>query len=398
MNKKLFASILAATIIGACVPFETVWAAPQPGVYQQMDANGRLKSTVTIMHNPGTCDYMAMTGLGDATYISMEALDDKGIEIEEFAVKYNPDLPFLYGFTINASNLRKCEQADWFSVETNKKNMAAFSFPEDGKVVVSGAGSLYDGEYHYSPRSDIQANYALMAYAYETTKMPNISYEGTKMNRSYNIFHFVRTPWLVNMQIKEGSKPVQDVLLDNGFHIAMEYNNQGNSTYRPFFMSNNYVAWAENGLAGLVEDVSGDAGSLYVHRYLAMNYPELTKNNNMKLCAVDFYGGEGENAVFTRAYEVEKFVDGDSLLSAKASHSDNGVMRVEQYIGSKAITGDEVRLRQKPNTNCEILGYVNRGDIVKVLGLTKDTKWAAVSLPDGHIAYVSTQFVAGVNN
>lgn len=375
-------------------------AEPKPGVYQQMYANGRLKSTVTIMHNPGTCDYMAMTGLGDATYISMEAMDENGIEIEEYAVKYNPDATSLYGFTINASNLRKCEQADWFHVETNKKNTAAFNFSEDGKVIVSGAGSLYDGEYHFSPRSEAQANYALMTYAYESTKMPSISYEGMKMKRSYNIFHFVKAPWLVNMQIKDGNEQGQDVLLDNGFHIAMEYKNQGNSVYKPFFMSDNYVEWAENGLAQLVTDVNGDTSSLYMHQYLAKNYPELTANNNIKLIAVDFYGGEGENAVFTRAYKVEKFVDGESLLAAEATHSDNGVMRVQQYIGNKSIAGEEVRLRQQPNTNCDVLGYFMNNERIYVYGYANvdytaplPNGWAYVKRANGQAGYVAAQFV-----
>ena len=73
-------------------------------------------------------------------------------------------------------------------------------------------------------------------------------------------------------------------------------------------------------------------------------------------------------------------------------------------MGFSNITGDEVRIRKEPNTDCDILGYVNKGDLVKVLGLVNQTgeafgnKWAVIRLSDGNIAYISTMFIAGLNN
>lgn len=401
MNKKSLTGIIATALVSTCLYVMPAFAAPQVGVYQQMYADGRLKSTVTVLKNPGTGDLMAMNGMGDSTYICMDALDKDGIEVEEYAVKYNPEAEPAYGFTINASNLRKCEEADWFNVEANKKH-ANFNFIDDEKVIVSGAGSLYDGVYHFSPRSNAEANYALLAYAYEATKKPNLAYDGQGVAASYNIFQFVKYPTLVNLQIKNSGEQEKNVLLDKGFNIAMEYSQQGNAIYKPFFMSDNYVEWAGSNLSGLQQWVNDDLGALYMHQYIARNYPSLAKANNIKLRAVDFYGGEGENAVFTRVYDVLKNVDGDEMLSARASHSDNGRMNVIQYIGNKSVTGDEVRLRQFPNTNCKILGYVNRGDVVKVLGLTENREWAAVEIPNSpigfQIGYISTQFVAGVRD
>lgn len=393
--KKLLGSITAAALVSACMLALPVLAAPQPGVYQQMNADGRLKSTVTILHNPGTSDYMAMQGIGDSTYICMEALDNNGMEVEEYAVKYDPDGASVYGFTINAENLRKCEQNVSFTVEANKKNNAVFSFPQEDKLVVAGAGSQYDGEYHFSPRSEIQANSALLVYAYEVTKKPHIAYEGSGVAASYQVLPLPKAPWLNTLQVIDKGEE-KSVLLDNGLNIVMEVNQQGNFVYKPFFVSHNYLEWAKNGLQVLKEDVNGNFGSLYVHQYLAQNYPDLTRNNNIRLKAVDFYGGEGENAVFTRVYELETFVDGELYISGDGTHSDNGRMIFKQYIGQKRMTGDEVRLRQKPNTDCEVLGYVNKGDVVKVLGLTRDKKWAAVSLPNSGIGFVSAQFVAGL--
>lgn len=400
MKKNVLVKILVASIFSSLIHVIPAFAAPQVGVYQQMYGDGRLKSTVTVLKNPGTSDFMAMNGIGDSTYICMDAMDNNGLEIEEYAVKYNSETEPVYGFAINAENLRKCEQADWFSVKANKKN-AVFKFSGD-KVIVTGAGDLYDGEYHFSPRSNPEANYALLTYAYETTKKPNLAYDGKDIANSYNVFHFVKFPWLVNMQIRNSGDQDKNVMLDNGLNIVMECSYNGNSTYKPFFMSNKYVEWADSNLSGLRECVNDDLGALYMHQYIARNYPELAKENNIKLRAMDFYGGEGENAVFTKVYDVIKFVDGDDLISAKASHSDNGRMRVVKYIGSKSVTGDEVRLRQFPNTNCNILGYVNRGDVVDVLGLTEDREWAAVKLYDSkiglQIGYISAQFVAGLRD
>ena len=73
-------------------------------------------------------------------------------------------------------------------------------------------------------------------------------------------------------------------------------------------------------------------------------------------------------------------------------------------MGLRSITGDEVRIRKEPNTDCDILGYVNKGDVVEVLGLVNQTgeafgnKWAAIRLSNGNMGYVSTLFIAGVNN
>ena len=179
---------------------------------------------------------------------------------------------------------------------------------------------------------------------------------------------------------------------------------EGNTSYKPLFVSDKYVQWAENGLASFKTCVGGDESSLYMHRYLAKNFPELTKSNNMTLVFKDFFGGEGENAVFTRLYDLVKDADGVKVLAASVGHSDNDAMQVKKYMGLRSITGDEVRIRKEPNTDCDILGYVNKGDVVEVLGLVNQTgeafgnKWAVIRLSDGNIAYVSTMFIAGLNN
>ena len=81
----------------------------------------------------------------------------------------------------------------------------------------------------------------------------------------------------------------------------------------------------------------------------------------MTLVFKDFFGGEGENAVFTRLYDLVRDADGVKALAASVGHSDNDAMKVKKYTGFNYITGDEVRIRKEPNTGCDILGYVNKG-------------------------------------
>lgn len=373
-------------------------AAPQPGVYQQMYADGKIKSTITILHNPGVSDFMAMNALGDSTYICMDALDKNGIELEEYAVKYNEDNTTTYGVSINYANLRQFEQNKWFAVNANKKSNLNLSFPKENKMIVSGAGALYDGEYSFSPRSAVQANSALMVYAYENTRKPSIAYEGTGIANGYHIVAKPNMPWLATMRIKNDTQEEKEVILDNGFNIVMECDNTDVSSYKPFFVSHKYVEWSEQGLKDLQADVDGNFSSLYMHAYMAKAYPALTKANNIILQSKDFFGGEGPNAVFTRQYFVKKYNDGEEMLSGLASHTDNGRMLVQQFIGNKTITGDEVRVRDQANTNGAILGYVNKGDVVNVVGVKYGLPWALVKLSNGTCGYVSTQFIQGLSD
>lgn len=91
-------------------------------------------------------------------------------------------------------------------------------------------------------------------------------------------------------------------------------------------------------------------------------------------------------------------------LAASVGHSDNDAMKVKKYMGFNYITGDEVRIRKEPNTACDILGYVNKGDMVEVLGLVDqtgeafDNSWAAIRLANGKLGYVSKMFIEGLNN
>ena len=406
MKKKIL-GLAAALILVSSIAL----AAPRSGVYQQMYADGRLKSVVTILHNSGTGDYMAQNSIGDNTYVCLDALDNNGYETENYASKLE-ETGSGYAvsekcFVIDAENLAKCEQKERFKVNAVKKQGPLIRFTGEDRLTVSGTGAKYDGEYYFSPRSKPQANNALMLYAYEAARNNSLFEEGTGAN-TYRIQQYDLAPWVkrVELYYKDGSQGdySESLLMDNEFNIVMSCNMEGNASYKPIFVSDKYVQWAENGLASFKTCVGGYESSLYMHRYLAKNFPELTKSNNMTLVFKDFFGGEGENAVFTRLYDLVKDADGVKVLAANVGHSDNDAMQVKKYMGLRSITGDEVRIRKEPNTDCDILGYVNKGDVVEVLGLVNQTgevfgnKWAAIRLSNGNMGYVSTMFIAGINN
>ncbi|MDO5787756.1 MAG: SH3 domain-containing protein [Phascolarctobacterium sp.] len=406
MKKKILGLAATLTLVSSIA-----LAAPQSGVYQQMYADGRLKNVVTILHNPGTGDYMAQYSMGDNTYVCFDALDNNGYETENYASKLEETGSGYAAsekcFVIDAANLAKCGQKELFKVNAVKKQGPILSFAGEDRLTVSGAGAKYDGEYYFSPRSKPQANNALMLYAYEAARNNSLFEEGAGAN-TYRIQQYDLAPWVkrVELYYKDGSQGdySESLLMDNEFNIVMSCNTEGNASYKPIFVSDKYVQWAENGLASFKTCVGGDESSLYMHRYLAKNFHELTKSNNMTLVFKDFFGGEGENAVFTRLYDLVKDADGVKVLAASVGHSDNDAMQVKKYMGLRSITGDEVRIRKEPNTDCDILGYVNKGDVVEVLGLVNQTgeafgnKWAAIRLANGNMGYVSTMFIAGVND
>ncbi|MGM9528986.1 MAG: SH3 domain-containing protein [Phascolarctobacterium sp.] len=402
MKKKILGLAAALTLVSSLA-----LAAPQSGVYQQMYADGRLKSVVTILHNSGTGDYMAQNSIGDNTYVCFDALDNNGYETENYASKLEETGSGYAAsekcFVIDAENLAKCEKKKRFKVNAVKKQGPLIRFTGEDRLTVSGTGAKYDGEYYFSPRSNPQANNALMIYAYETTKNVSLFEEGTGAN-TYCIQQYEFAPWVKRVELYYQGDYSESLLMDNELNIVMSCNTEGNASCKPLFVSDKYVQWAENGLASFKTCVGGDESSLYMHRYLAKNFPELTKSNNMTLVFKDFFGGEGENAVFTRLYDLVKDADGVKVLAANVGHSDNDAMQVKKYMGLRSITGDEVRIRKEPNTDCDILGYVNKGDVVEVLGLVNQTgeafgnKWAAIRLANGNMGYVSTMFIAGVNN
>ena len=264
MKKKIL-GLAAALILVSSIAL----AAPRSGVYQQMYADGRLKSVVTILHNPGTGDYMAQYSIGDNTYVCLDALDNNGYETENYASKLEETGSGYAAsekcFVIDAANLAKCGQKELFEVNAVKKQGPVISFVGEDRLMVSGTGTKYDGEYYFSPRSKPQANNALMLYAYEAARNNSLFEEGTGAN-TYRIQQYDLAPWVkrVELYYKDGSQGdySESLLMDNEFNIVMSCNTEGNASYKPVFVSDKYVQWAENGLASFKTCVGGDESSL----------------------------------------------------------------------------------------------------------------------------------------
>ena len=103
---------------------------------------------------------------------------------------------------------------------------------------------------------------------------------------------------------------------------------------------------------------------------------------------------------------VEKYrafaeTGGYNLLFAEATVSDEPATEVNAFAGDKWVKGTEVRMRAKPNTDCEILGYFDEHEYVKVLGYVDAAdasaypgSWAYVVRDNRQKGFIAAQFLA----
>lgn len=100
-------------------------------------------------------------------------------------------------------------------------------------------------------------------------------------------------------------------------------------------------------------------------------------------------------------YRAYAEVGGFDLLFAEATVTSGEGTDVTSFAGEKWIKGTEVRMRAKPNTDCEILGYFDNRENIRVLGYTNGEgtpqhpgNWAYVRRDNGAEGFVAAQFVA----
>lgn len=104
--------------------------------------------------------------------------------------------------------------------------------------------------------------------------------------------------------------------------------------------------------------------------------------------------------------QIEKYrayaeVGGFDLLFAEATVASGKGTDITSFAGEKWIKGTEVRMRAKPNTDCEVLGYFDEHEYIRVLGYVNGEgasrypgNWAYIRRDNGAEGFVAAQFVA----
>lgn len=125
---------------------------------------------------------------------------------------------------------------------------------------------------------------------------------------------------------------------------------------------------------------------------------EMAKNVTFEL--VDIANGVNPIRQMEK-YRAYGDVAGYRLLFAEAELSNEPSLDVKAFAGEKWIKGTEVRMRAKPNTDCDVLGYFDYHENLRVLGYVDGEgssaypgNWAYVRRDNGAEGFVAAQFVA----
>ena len=115
---------------------------------------------------------------------------------------------------------------------------------------------------------------------------------------------------------------------------------------------------------------------------------------------VDVADGVGELPNHFEKDRIYSEVSGKRYLAATCEISNQPSTSFQVLGGRKWIIATEVRMREEPNTNCNVLGYFNTNEEVHVYGYTDvdfskpvPNGWAYVRRENGQVGYVSAQFV-----
>ncbi|MDO4177610.1 MAG: SH3 domain-containing protein [Phascolarctobacterium sp.] len=120
----------------------------------------------------------------------------------------------------------------------------------------------------------------------------------------------------------------------------------------------------------------------------------------------DFYSSETEDPVITCMYDIIDDPQKPVPMLLGWINITNKVSVYSDFFpahnGFGAIKGTEVRFRAEPNTNCQVLGYFEQGELISLLGFCQSVQgfdkpwdWARVQRENGQEGYVSAQFVQG---
>ena len=179
--------------------------------------------------------------------------------------------------------------------------------------------------------------------------------------------------------------------------------------YYFLFVKKNYhgnPSWVENAWSEFTGTADTAVNALYLHRYMTLYAPEMVKDPYVFLRRMDFYSGNGPDGkrVTTNSFAVWSMHNHTLMQLGSALVSDDGKIRMRKGMGRGAIKGEAVRVRQTPDTNGKILGELNTGYPLTVLGFVEQTgnhsytfPWAKVQLNNGVTGYVYGKFISGVD-
>ena len=401
----------------------SVWAMPpEDGIYEKKDGNGNVTARMFVITLSGKAvkapNEMTMETSGGAPIIALQALDSEGNITEELATCYSWKTDTAgageTGIRLRGETLQNAmKQYSKFTPEifsTAFGQQVEFGFVDEGKGKAYHCSDALDGEYVKNPGATRYYPLSALLYAYEKAFNFNAFYNSnnTPANTYARADEQEGEPWHGDYYVLNVSSPKQKdmwtVTAERNLHIVMENHNRD---YRFLFVKNNYhgdpsfvgITWG-----AFTGSAMTSTNALYLHRHVTLNAPAMLENPNAFIRLMDFYSGEGPNAITTNAMAVLLEENGELLELGKADVADNGSIRFFKMMGRASIKGEGVRIRQAPNTNCAILGEKDTGYPLQVLGFVQETgdaymafKWAKVRLDDGTTGYVSGQFVQGVD-
>ena len=418
--RTFFTLLMAVMLLLVSV---SAWAMPpEDGIYEKKDGNGNVTARMFVITLDGKAmkapNEMTMKTSGGAPIIALQALDGEGNVTEELATCYSWKTHTAgageTGIRLRGETLQNAmKQYSKFTPEifsTAFSQQVEFGFAEEGKANAYHCSDALNGEYVKNPAATKYYPLSALLYAYEKAFNFNVFYNSnnTSANTYARADEQEGNPWHGDYYVLNVSNPAKQdmwtVTADRQFHIVMENHDRD---HRFLFVKKDYhgdPSWVGITWGAFTGSAMTSTNALYLHRHMAVHAPEMLENPNTFIRLMDFYSGEGPNAITTNAMAVLLEENGELMELGKADIADNGSIRFFKMMGRAEIKGEGVRIRQAPNTNSAILGEKDTGYPLKVLGFVQETgdaymafKWAKVQLDDGTTGYVSGQFIRGVD-
>ena len=418
-TRTLFTMLLLTLLLLFAVSARA--ALPQDGIYEKRDADGKVTAKMYVLSLSGKGlagpGQRSMESSGGAPYIALEAYDANGNVTEALATAYSWKTPTAgageQGIRLTGENVRNSlEQFKKFIPERFSASFGEqceFSFPDEGEANAYHCSPALNGT--YVRYGDVEGSYPLVMflYAYERSYNAKSFYDKNIPSTTFSLGEYETTPYFGDYYklnvFGPGQQDFRKVMAEKGFRIVME---SRHPEYHFLFVKDDYhgdPSWVGMTWGAFTGSAMTDTNALYLHRHLTLFAPDVLEDPATYIRLMDFYSGEGPEAVTTNSMAVLLDKNGEQLKLAHANITDRGgEIRFRKMMGRASIKGEGVRIRQQPNTNCAILGEKDTGYPLTALGFVKDSgqqysdyTWAKVRLDDGTTGYVSGEFIQGID-